>query len=598
MWNLFKRLYKLLTRREKVLAAIVVTLFGITSIMEVIGLGVIFLYVKLILDPAQISQIPILSTAKEILAPNDQRQFLVLIGIGLLGIFMLKTIFGIASLWLSGRFTVGRLKMFSIDLYRIYLFKNYDYFLDQNMATLKKNILDDVFTTVSSVISPLLIIISEIMVLGFIVGFLLFLHPVETIIMFASTAVIFGLYAVCVNGFIENLGQRKQQANTERHGLVSDTFHTIKEIIVWNARQPFLSHFKDVMSRYSRATAQHEILVKAPRYCIEAIGLFLITGLIIHGVKTLDNPASVISIVALYGAAGMRMLPSFNRIISSAGTIRFNRRSLMSFYNDLLLRRFLPKMSAELFTSPTPITFEKTIEFSDISFAYSEGGPRVIQNLSLTINKYSSIAFVGSSGAGKSTIIEMLLGLVEPVEGKIYIDDVYLDSNNIDAWRGHIGYIPQRVSLLDCTVAENIAFGVQSKNIDMERVREACKMARIHELIERDLVDGYQTRLGDRGVRLSGGQAQRIAIARALYRQPSVLIMDEATAALDGITEYEITETLSTLTKKLTIILIAHRLNTVKYCDRIYLLDKGKIADAGTYSELLERNDTFQKMAR
>lgn len=597
MWNLLKRIYRLLTRREKILGGIVIILFGITSIMEVAGLGFIFLYVKIIMEPTQLQSIPFLLMLREWLEPIDQKHFLVLLGIGLLAILLLKTIFGVLSTWLSVRFSMGRFKMFSIDLYRIYVFKNYNYFLENNSTKLKQNILEEIGNAVMHVIFPLLVVISEIMVLGFIVLLLLYMHPTETLIMFGATGGVFGLYAALVRGWLERLGQQKEQGNLDRHALANDTFMVIKEAIVWNVRLPFLYRFKDAVSRHSYALSWHEVLVKMPRYLIEALGLSLIVGLIIHNVMTSDNPASIIPIVALYGAAGMRMLPSFTRITTNLGTIRFYKRSLMSFYSDLLLRRFLPTIPPQASALSDPLSFQKNITFSNVCFAYSEEGKKVIEDFSLTIKKYSSIAFVGASGAGKSTLVEMLLGLVEPISGKICVDDVPLNADNIDAWRQNIGYIPQRVFLLDNTVAENVAFGVPLQEIDMGRVREACAMARISELVERDLVDGYQTPLGDHGVRLSGGQAQRIAIARALYRRPSVLIMDEATAALDGITEYEITETLNTLAKKLTIILIAHRLNTVKHCDQIYLLDKGKIIDAGTYSELLERNETFQKMA-
>lgn len=598
MWNLLKRIYKLLTRREKILGGIVIILFGITSIMEVAGLGFIFLYVKIIMEPAQLQSSPFLLMLQEWLEPSDQKHFLILLGIGLLAVLLLKTIFGVLSTWLSVRFSMGRFKMFSIDLYRIYVFKNYSYFLENNSTKLKQNVLEEIGTAIFYVILPLLIVISEIMVLGFIILFLLFMHPTETLIMFAVTGGIFGFYAVLVRGWLDRLGQQKQQANLDRHALANDTFMTIKEAIVWNVRLSFLYRFKDAVSRHSHAISWNEVLMKTPRHLIEALGLSMIVGLIIHKVMTSDNPASIIPIVALYGAAGMRMLPSFNRIATNLGTIRFHKRSLMSFYGDLLLRRFLPAIPPQASVLSATLSFQEKITFCDVSFAYSEEGKKVTENFSLTIKKYSSIAFVGASGAGKSTLVEMLLGLVDPISGKICVDDVPLNAENIDAWRQQIGYIPQRVFLLDKTVAENVAFGVSPQEIDMERVREACALARISKLVECDLAQGYKTPLGDHGVRLSGGQAQRIAIARALYRQPSVLIMDEATAALDGITEYEITETLSTLAKKLTIILIAHRLNTVKHCEQIYLLDKGKIIDAGTYSELLERNETFQMMAR
>jgi len=292
----------------------------------------------------------------------------------------------------------------------------------------------------------------------------------------------------------------------------------------------------------------------------------------------------------------MRMMPSFNRIATNLAQIRFHKRSLYAFYDDLLPRRwFTPLPSAH---EEVPMSFTKAITYDQVSFAYSRDGENVVHDLSLVIHKPSSVALVGSSGAGKSTIIDLLLGLVYPQNGSIKIDGIALDPMNIDAWRKQVGYVPQRVVLLDDSVAANVAFGVPTDERNMKQVEWACKVAKIDQFIEQELEYGYQTNLGENGIRLSGGQAQRIAIARALYRKPSVLILDEATAALDSITEREIIETIEELAGKMTIIMIAHRLNTVKHCDMIYLLNKGRVADLGTYNALIERNKQFQDMAQ
>ena len=597
MWNLLKRLYKLLKRREKILAIIVMALFFVTSLTEVFGLGFIFLYVKLILEPAGLHTMGILLKFQSLLGLTDDRHFLVALGVMLLAVLALKTFFGILSVWASMRFSLGRMAAFSIDLYRIYLFKDYLYFLDKNSATLKQNILEEIYSAIFNVMVPVLQLISEMMALMFIVLLLLVLHPIETVIMFASTGVMFGIYLMMVRDKLERLGEQKSQSNHDRHRLAADAFATIKETIVWDARWNFVQRFSAAMQRYSYAMAWHHVILQVPRYLIEAIGFFLIVGLIIHHLLTSHNAAEVVSVIALYGAAGMRMMPSFNRITVCLAQIRFHKRSLMSFYNDLILRRSMPNIPKNAQNVEPMLPFEKSITFNDVSFSYTDGTDAVIRKVTLVIHKRSSIAFVGSSGAGKSTLVDMLLGLIEPTGGEICVDGEPLQAENIIAWRKQIGYIPQRVFLLDDTVAANIAFGEDPQNIDMEQVKWACKVARIDQFIEQDLTSGYQTMVGEHGVRLSGGQAQRIAIARALYRRPSVLIMDEATAALDGITEREITETLEELAGKLTIVMIAHRLNTVKHCDMIYMLQKGEVVDWGTYNALLERNEIFRQMA-
>ena len=485
------------------------------------------------------------------------------------------------------------------DRSRIYLDKDYSYFLNHNSTHLKQNLLEEIYNATFNVFIPELYLISEALALGCIVLLLFILHPVETLIMFTVTGILFGLYLLMVKKRMEELGLQKSTTNHDRHRLVADVFSTIKETILWNAKATFINKFRRTLSGYSYAMAWSHILLQVPRYLIEATGFCLIVALMMYQLLHSDNPADVISLIALYGAAGMRMMPSFNRIATNTAQIRFHRRSFYAFYNDLAERRTLPPVTS--IRPPTaaeePLSFEKSIAYDHVSFAYNKGGENVVHDLSLLIHKRSTIAFVGSSGAGKSTLIDLLLGLIYPDSGSVLIDGVALDPFNITTWRKQVGYVPQRVVLLDDSVAANVAFGVPSGERNMEQIEWACKVAKIDLFIEQNLKSGYQTKLGEHGLRLSGGQAQRIAIARALYHKPSVLVLDEATAALDGVTEHEIIDTMEELAGKMTIIMVAHRLNTVKNCDIIYLFDHGRIVDWGTYNALLERNEHFQKMA-
>lgn len=597
MRSVLYRFYKLLTRREKWLACVVIGFFCATSVAEVFSLGMIFVYVKLIMEPAALEAMEPLVQLQHWLGITERRVFLIVLGQGLVLLLLVKTMVGLAAVWASMRFAMGRMAAFSSDLFRIYLFKNYTYFIDHHAATLKKNILEEVFVTIQYVLIPVLTVISELIVLSCIVALLVVLHPVQTAIMFVVTAGLFGLYLLCARGPLDRLSHQKDESNAQRHRLANDAFNAIKESILWNARPAYANRFREVLERYAFAMTWSHVLVQVPRFFIETIAFILVVGLIMYYLQTAERPEQVISVIALYGAAGMRMLPSFNRIVGNLSQIRFSKGALFSFYEDLILRRYLRAMPPEASQMPEPLPFHKTIAFDNVSFAYVEGGRDAVDGVSLTVPKSQTVAFVGSSGAGKSTLVELLLGLIEPRKGRILIDGVALSPANMERWRAQIGYIPQRVFLLDATVAENIAFGTPPELIDRERVRWACQIAHIDTFIERDLVQGYDTPVGEHGARLSGGQAQRIAIARALYRKPSLLIMDEATAALDGITEREISETLDSLSGQLTILIIAHRLNTVRNADRIYMLHKGEVADSGTYDELLKRSAKFREMA-
>lgn len=594
--NLLLKIIRLLNRREKIQCVIVIGLFFVTSLLEVAGLGFIFLYVKLILEPAQLQTIPPLLWLYDI-SGLKHVYFMALLGLALMLLLGVKTIMALLCAWASFRFSLARMAGFSSDLFRIYLAKDYRYFLNQNSSGLKQNLLDEVQNSTFNIFIPVLYILSEVLALSAIVLLLVALNPIETGIMFAFTGIFFGAYLLLVKKRLDRLGKQRNTANQARFRLVNDAFSSIKETIIWDAKWSFLSKFRVALQRYGYAIAWNHILLQIPRYLVEAVGFCLIIGLMIFHLLHSNNPAEMISLIALYGAAGMRMMPSFNRIAVNAAQIRFHKHSLDAFYNDLQMRRIMPYNANEKRAVETPQPFEKSIIYDNVSFHYNEGDENVLTDLSLAIHKCSSVALVGASGAGKSSIVDLLLGLMYATSGEIRIDDETLSPMNIGAWRQQIGYIPQRIVLLDDSVIANVAFGVAPEDVKMEDVKWACKAARIDTFIENELPQQYETRLGENGTRLSGGQAQRIAIARALYRKPQVLIMDEATAALDGITEREITETLEELAGKMTLIIIAHRLNTVKHCDMIYLLHKGKISDWGTYHALLERNKQFQKMA-
>lgn len=597
MLRLLKRLYKIFTRREKILAAIVVLLFSTTSLMEVAGLGLIFVYVKLIMDPSQIAILPYVDVIRASFGLDTDRKFLTVLGLFLLVIMLSKSALGVMNIWASSRFSLGRLASFSEDLYAIYLYRDYLSFLKVNPSVLKQNILDETYQTIFNVMIPVFIILSELITLSAIILMLFILYPLQTFVMSLTVALMFGSFLLFTRKFLDHIGNVRSRSNTARHQLVNDAFSTIKEMIVWNARGVFTGRFSKAVREFSYASSWNTVLYQMPRMLIEVTGFIVIIGMMVYYLQTAENPSDVVSVIALYGAAGMRMMPSFSRITVNITQVRFSKRAFYSISEDLLLRRAKKKLMPQGVAEESPLPFNRKIEIANVSFRYDPDAEKVLKDISLIIHKHSSVAFVGSSGAGKSTLMDMLLGVFMPDSGEIRIDDTPLSEENIRNWRAHIGYVPQRVTLLDDTVASNIAFGVLPEKVDMEQVRWAAKVAQIDQFIETELPQQYETRLGERGIRLSGGQAQRIAIARALYRRPSVLVMDEATAALDNITEREITETLNELAGKITIIMIAHRLSTVKHCDMIYLFEKGHISDWGTYNALLERNETFQKMA-
>ena len=307
------------------------------------------------------------------------------------------------------------------------------------------------------------------------------------------------------------------------------------------------------------------------------------------------NLSQVLPVLAVYALAGFKLLPALQQIYGSVTTIRGNTAAFDAIKTDLLASLTLQN-SQSSYASNIDLDSAKSIRLNNVSFNYPNKQTAALSNLTIDIPVNATVGFVGESGSGKSTTIDLLLGLIKPDKGQLLIDQTVIDSDNISAWQQHIGFVPQSIFLSEGSIAENIAFGLSAKDISLEKVKKAVKLAHLDALVE-SLPLGLDTKVGERGVQLSGGQRQRIGIARALYNDADILVFDEATSALDGITEKVIMDAIQELSGKKTIIMIAHRLKTVQKCDIIYLMEKGEIVDQGNYQDLINKNVRFRKMA-
>jgi len=301
-------------------------------------------------------------------------------------------------------------------------------------------------------------------------------------------------------------------------------------------------------------------------------------------------------ILGLYAFSTYRLLPSIQSIFAGAANIRFNSQGLYGLHKDMnSFNKVDPASSGKKIK---PLSFKRDLKLENISFKYGEADKPILKDLDVKIDVNTSVAFVGSTGAGKTTIANIILGLLRPDTGKMIIDGVEIDNNNIQNWQRNLGYIPQDIYLQDDTVTRNITFGIPDNKIDMDAVIRSAKIANIHDFIMEELPDQYDTLVGEKAIRLSGGQRQRIGIARAVYHNPEVLVLDEATSALDGATEQEVFAAIDNIAKTKTLVMIAHRLTTIQECDIIYVMDKGNIVGSGKYDELMQTNKYFKKIAR
>jgi len=403
-----------------------------------------------------------------------------------------------------------------------------------------------------------------------------------------------------IRRMVSRLGRVSKEANKERFRLGTELLSGIKELKILGQDQAYRERFADRSAVYAKTHWLSAAVSLVPRYAIESIAFGALILVVLYLITTRKDFNEAIPLLVLYAFTAYRLLPAFQQLFSSATQIRFNLPSLevveerLKILGSEPVRDAMPRQPGNVDRVP----FEREIELRDIEFAYSAASGPVLNNFTLTIQRNSTIALVGGTGAGKTTIVDILLGLLEPQRGCLLVDGSPVTPAKVRAWQKRLGYVPQHIYLADDSLAANIAFGVPPKRVEMDRVWHAAQIAKLHDFVVGELPDRYETLVGERGVKLSGGQRQRIGIARALYSDPDVLILDEATSALDGITEEAVTDALQALFHAKTIIMIAHRLGTVKQADRIYLLESGGVADQGTYEELLDRNEMFRAMAK
>ena len=378
---------------------------------------------------------------------------------------------------------------------------------------------------------------------------------------------------------------------------MNEGFGGIKDLLLLGRDNDFIKRFNKTGIFLAFSQGSGTALIQAPRFLIELLAFGSLILLILYLLITYDGDLSIIlPILTLYAVGAIKLLPAFQQIYQSIAIINTNTAAFNEIREDLNNIKLAELQTSKVKDKQSYLYPKKQLVLKNISFTYPNKDEKVLNQINISIPARNIIGIVGPSGAGKSTIIDVLLGLIKPQQGYLVVDDTVIDDHNRRSWQNTIGFVAQSIFLSEGTIAENVAFGIPNKEIDLEQVQKALKLANLGEFFE-SLSDGIHTKVGERGVQLSGGQRQRIGIARALYHKVEVIVFDEATSSLDGITEKQIMEAIHGLSGNKTIILIAHRLKTVKNCDQIYFIDNGKVDDQGTYEELIEKNERFRNMA-
>ena len=566
------------------------------AFLDVLGVASILPFMAVLANPDVVQTNALLNTAftaSQKIGISTAEQFLFNLGVLVFVLLVTSLVFKAFTTYAQTRFAMMREYSISKRLLEGYLHQPYSWFLSRHSADLGKTILSEVNTIIHFGIIPLMTLMAQSIVALALLILLIIIDPLLALSVGVALGLAYaGVFAV-VSGWLKRLGQARLAANKERFTVVSEAFGAAKEVKVGGLEQAYIQRFAKPAEIFAKDSATAQVIAKLPRFALEAIAFGGMLLVILYLMAKSGSFAAALPVIALYAFAGYRLMPALQAIYGAFTQLRFAGPALDALHQDLNSLQAADAGHGHL----SPLLFTQAIRLEQVSYRYPNAPQPALKGIDLIIPARCTVGFVGGTGSGKTTTVDVILGLLEPQEGALKIDGQPITTANRRQWQSAIGYVPQHIYLADDSVAANIAFGVPAKDIDQQAVERAARIANLHEFVVSDLPRGYATTVGERGVRLSGGQRQRIGIARALYHNPQVLILDEATSALDNLTEQAVMEAVNNLGHDITIILIAHRLSTVRQCDQIYLLERGEVKAQGTFDELTQANESFRAMA-
>ena len=561
--------------------------------LETLSVAAILPFMAAVMDPSALARYPGLAAFAAAFGLESHREVVVALGLATAGLLALGNAAGALSLVAQERFTARTRARLAAEIFSTYLAQPYAFHVQRDAASLLKVVLGDVNAVSAGVLNPLLAAVSRAFVAIGMMALLLLHDPRVALTLVPVLAVAyFAIYRLAGNRQ-RRLGVDFDRHNLDRHRISQEGLGAVKELMVLGRARHAVDRFARAAAGAAFADASQRVTAQLPRFVLEpiAFGAILLATLWLL-VRDGDTAQAVVPALALYAFAAYRLLPALQGIVSSVLTLRFHLPVLRGLHHDLLLAKSAAAAAPLEEAQELPRGGE--IRLAGVSFTYPARETASLQAIDLAIRPKESIGLVGRSGAGKSTLADLILGIYAPTTGSLDVAGVPLHGAALRTWWNRVGFVPQQVFLANASVAENIALGLPPERIDLEAVRRAARAAQIDEFV-RALPQGLDTLVGERGVKLSGGQRQRIGVARALYGDPEVLVFDEATNALDGLTEEALMHELRALRGERTLIVIAHRVRTVEACDRIVMLEHGRIVADGAYAELLEASPEFRR---
>jgi ATP-binding cassette subfamily C protein len=593
--DLLKKTFYVLPKGDPVKMGFLFLMMMLAALLEVAGIGMIPAFVAMVADPEAVFAYDPIQPLLNYLSITTQQQLLIW-GSGLLiGVFILKSAYVIMYNFIEARFIYDRRYYVSKELMSGYMQAPYTFHLMHNWAELLINVVNEINVFSNIIVTNILKITREGVMAISILAFLFTMEPLITLLVLTLAGIGSGSFIILTQKKVKEYGAEELDRRRKMIQAVNQGLGGIKSARVLNREEEFINRYSTEARNSTRLLAFVKFIQQIPKPIVETmavIGMMAISGIMVWQGRPMS---AIIPTLTLFAMALVRLMPSVQQLSSMYTNLQYNMVSIDPIYDHMkALERYRKEFSADR-SSGKILTLEQSILVKDVSFKYPNSDDLALDHISVEIPRGSAVAFVGESGAGKTTIVDLLLGLVEPLHGTITVDGKDIQ-RYLSAWQTSVGYIPQTIYLADESLRQNIAFGIPEGQIDDEKVMEAIRLSQLESLL-RTLPKGLDTILGENGTRLSGGQRQRVGIARALYHNPDVLVMDEATSALDNITEKEISKAIDDLKGERTVIMIAHRLTTVQNCDQLYLMKDGRITDSGTYDELIEKSPEFKRMA-
>lgn len=594
-----KKAWAILDGRERRNAFKVLAVMISGAIASAVMVGSVFPFLSVLANPELIRDSKFLAAAYSIGNFTSDYGFIIALGFGAVAVIVVANMVLIFQTWAVLRYTQMRVHSISRRLLAHYLVQPYDFFLGNHSGAISTNLLSEVQQTVGQFLRPLVELISGLLTVFAVIAMLLVVDPKVASITIGLFFAIYGGLSIITRRYVRRMGQRRARANEERFRVACEALGGIKEVKLLGREAAYFDRFSDASSDMARAQIAVGILAQAPRYAIQTLafsGVIVLCLLLLdpQGIEEREALGGVLPLIGVMAFAGQRMMPELQKLYQSL-TLMTSGTAALDRIHDGLFSGADARIERHV---PEPLGLHHALELENVSYVYPGAERSGLSDINLTIRAGERIGVVGASGSGKTTLADVILGLLRPQAGTIRSDGIDITTNGLRAWHQTVGYVPQNIFLIDASLSENIALGLKPDEIDMAKVEHVGRIAHLHNFVKGELTEGYKTLVGERGVRLSGGQRQRIGIARALYHNADLIVFDEATSALDNLTEREVIASIEALSGDKTILMIAHRLSTVKVCDRILVMDRGKLLDAGTWEELAAQSAHFRALAK